>query len=107
MGELTAPEKQANLNLRRCILSHLYTWFKAYPRAAIELHQLHEECESTAKVFNWNLVYLEKKGWIELDTSAECPPYVACTTNITGTGIDLVEDTQAFAHQFGTALKKE
>lgn len=85
--------------LRRCILSHLYTWFQEYPRAAFELRQLHDACTATDKVFNWNMVYLKKKGWIELDTSAECPPYVACTAVITGSGIDLLEDPQALDSQ--------
>lgn len=99
MVPVKASDIQNANKLRRCILSHLYTWFKEYPRAAFELRQLHDTCTATDKAFNWNMVYLEKKGWIELDTSLECPPYVACTTVITGSGIDLVEDVRAFDGQ--------
>ncbi len=97
---MTAPEVQAAIRLRRCILEHLYACFQNYPRAAVELRQIENECATTPQALNWNLVYLEKKGWLELDLSTDCPPYVACTANISGAGIDLVEDAAAFNVKF-------
>ena len=88
-------EHQSTLNLRRCILEHLYARFRAYPRAPVELVHLAEVCSVSARELNWNMVYLEKKGWIKLDQSADCPPYAACSAELTGAGIDLVEDHPA------------
>lgn len=86
-------------------MEHLYAWFQEYPRAAIELHQIEDACNTTPKALNWNMVYLEKKGWLELDLSADCPPYVACSANITGAGVDLVEDGPTFNGQFDIGKK--
>lgn len=86
--------------LRRCVLSHLYEWFRQYPLASIELRQLAEVCDADAGDLNWNLAYLEKKGWISLDLSVDCPPFIACTADITAEGIDLVEDAATFQTQF-------
>jgi hypothetical protein len=49
---------------------------------------------------NWNLVYLEKKGFVSLSPSVDCLPYAACTASITGGGIDLAEDGEALSRQF-------
>jgi hypothetical protein len=86
--------------LRRCVLSYLYEWFRQYPLASIELRQLAEVCDVDAGDLNWNLSYLEKKGWINLDLSVDCPPFIACTAGITAEGIDLVEDDAVFQAQF-------
>lgn len=90
----------STIRLRRCILEQLYTCFQEYPLASIELGQLSETCQTTTRELNWNIVYLQKKGWVELDLGNACPPYVACTAALTGTGIDLVEDVQAFESRF-------
>lgn len=96
----------STVRLRRCILEHLYTSFQEYPLAAIELGQLAEACRATAPELNWNIVYLQKKGWVELDLGNDCPPYVACSAALTGAGIDLVEDVQAFEARFNLPLQK-
>ena len=49
------------------------------------------------------MVYLEKCGYVELDKSMDCPPYVSCTAIITATGIDLVETPQKFDKKFPEA----
>jgi hypothetical protein len=90
----------ATIRLRRCILEHLYARFQEYPLAAIELGQLLEACRTTARELNWNIVYLEKNGWVELDLGNDCPPYVACTAALTGAGIELVENVQTFEDRF-------
>ena len=98
-------ELKSAYRLRRCVISRLYEWFKQYPLASIELLQLSEACEADAETLNWNLAYLEKKGWIDLDLSIDCPPFIACTAGITAEGIDLIEDAAAFEAQFSLLSK--
>lgn len=81
-------------------MDHLYDWFKQYPLASIELRQLSDACDTDAEQLNWNLAYLQKKGWIELDLSIDCPPFISCTAQISAEGIDLIEDAAAFEAQF-------
>lgn len=66
----------------------------------MELSQLETSCQTTIKALNWNLVYLEKKGFVSLSPTVDCLPYAACTASITGSGIDLVENTEALSRQF-------
>jgi hypothetical protein len=99
------PENQSQLStdhfrLRRCILERLYELFKEYPYATVELKQIEEGCQSDAKALNWNLVYLEKCGFVELGKSIECPPYIASSATLTARGIDLIEDPAAFKRLF-------
>jgi hypothetical protein len=96
-----STENQSKLStdhfrLRRCILEKLYQIFKEYPYATIELKQIEEACQTEAKALNWNLVYLEKCGFVELGKSIECPPYIASSATLTAKGIDLIEDQAAF-----------
>lgn len=86
--------------LRRCILWHLYAIFKQYPYAAIELKQIEEDCSSNTAEVNWNMVYLEKCGYVELGKSVEAPPYVASTATLTAAGIDLIEEGEEFDRRF-------
>ena len=91
------------VRLRRRVIHHLYEWFKMNPLASIELRQLSETCDADAELLNWNLAYLEKKGWIELDLSIDCPPFISCSAQISADGIDLIEDATAFEAQFALA----
>jgi hypothetical protein len=77
--------------IRKTILISLYRFFTQAPYAELELSQLSEFCEAGADELNWNIVYLEKCGLVELGRSADCPPFVSCTATITAAGIDLVE----------------
>ena len=86
----------AHYKLRRCILLTLYAMFQEYPYASIELSYLQEACPCTPKDLNWNIVYLEKKGFVDLDKSSDCPPYIACTVTVNAVGIDLIEDQDKF-----------
>ncbi len=99
-SENLTQELSSSMALRRCILEHLYAWFQDYPLASIELSQLTQSCNTTAQELNWNIVYLDKKKWVTLDSSTDCPPYVACTVGLTGAGIDLVENPETFSQQF-------
>ena len=88
------------VQLRRCILRLLYDLFREYSYAAVELRQVEEDCRAGVKELNWNMVYLEKCGLVELGTAIECPPYIASTVSLTAQGIDLVEDAALFNARF-------
>ena len=91
------------LRLRRRILSLLYAFFQEFPYGSMEPRQIKEACGTTAGLLNWNLVYLEKSGYVALDRSPDCPPYVACSASITAEGVDLVEDLARFNKRFPSA----
>jgi len=81
----------SHFRLRGCILQTLYEMFKEYPYAPVEPGQIMELCRTDAKELNWNLVYLEKCGYLELGRSFESPPFIACSVALTAQGIDLIE----------------
>ena len=85
---------ESHIALRRCILKALYDFFKSYPYGLMELGTIDEMCRSRPAQLNWNIAYLEKCGYVELDRSMDCPPYISCTASITAKGIDLVEHVQ-------------
>jgi len=93
-------DKQQWFRLRRCIIELLYTHFREYPYAPLEIEMLVEHCQVDPKSLNWNIVYLEKCGFVELGKSVEMPPFVACTASITKKGIDLIEDADRFKRRF-------
>ena len=93
---------QEYISLRRAILLSLYGRFKEDPLAEVELSYLETACRTRIKTLNWNIVYLEKKGFVSLSPAVECLPYAACTASITGEGIDLVEDEKALNRLFPT-----
>ena len=88
------------IELRRCILGLLYELFREHPYAAVELRQIEEDSRVDVKALNWNLVYLEKCGLVELGTAVQCPPYIASAVSLTARGIDLVEDAALFEERF-------
>lgn len=90
--------------LRHNILKMLYTLFREYPHAQVEPREIEASCETNTKDLNWNLVYLEKCGYVELGKSSDCHPYAACSVSITAQGIDLVEDENTFLKRFPAAL---
>ena len=96
----TAEDIQKNLELRRCILETLYACFRELPYGLVELDQIAETCVVDAQALNWNIVYLEKLKFVELDRSMDCPPYISCTAVITALGIDLVENQVEFEKKF-------
>jgi hypothetical protein len=44
-----------------------------------------------------------RKGWGTLSHDSNCPPFVACTVELTGAGIDLAEDGRALDKLFPAA----
>ncbi|MBF0223935.1 MAG: hypothetical protein HQK76_00645 [Desulfobacterales bacterium] len=89
-----------HIELRRTILKCLYETFKEYPYAAVELNYLEEKCNTDVKSLNWNIVYLEKCGYVELAKSVESYSYVALSATITAIGIDLIENEFEFNKKF-------
>lgn len=98
---------KSHIKLRGCILKRLYEMFKEYPYAVIELRQIEEDCQTNSKELNWNLVYLEKCGYVELGQSIEAPPYIACSASMTAEGIDLVEDEDKFYRRFSHSKEEK
>jgi hypothetical protein len=86
--------------IRARLLELLYARFQAYPYASVEVAFLAEQSHIDAQTLNWNIVYLEKAGYVELDRLTDCPPYVSCSATITAAGIDLVEDEDAWRRRF-------
>ncbi len=103
MTETSAEaDGRAPFRLRGCILQILYSFFKEFPYGSMEARHLIESCDTNPQTLNWNLVYLEKCGYVELDKSPDCPPYVTCTATITALGIDLIEDESEFSRKFSS-----
>jgi hypothetical protein len=86
--------------LRRRIMELLYDRFREFPYAFTELEAIEEACETSSRELNWNLVYLEKCGFLELTKNTDSFPYVAAGAALTARGIDLVEDESEFEGKF-------
>ena len=93
-------DKSSLLRLRRLILQILYDSFQAHPYLQLEPDQLMASCHVDAHQLNWNLVYLEKCGYVELSKAYAQLPFVASAVTITVAGIDLLEDPAAFEQRF-------
>ena len=98
--EKDAAAESSHFKLRRCILTILYEIFKEYPYAVVEPRQLEDDCCVSTAEINWNMVYLEKCGYVELGKSVESPPYIASSISLTAGGIDLIEDDIEFNRRF-------
>jgi hypothetical protein len=81
-------------------MENLYSFFQEHPFGIKELRSIEEACQTDTKTLNWNLVYLDRCGYIELDKSQDCPPYISCTVAITPQGIDLIENRPEFDQRF-------
>lgn len=93
-------DKESWVRLRRCIIELLYKQFMEFPYAPLDMALIADHCNVEAKLMNWNIVYLEKCGYVELGKSIEAPPFVACSASITALGIDLIEDIEKFEGRF-------
>jgi len=91
---------EEQISLRRCILETLYTAFREFPYGLVELNHLVEACTVDPETLNWNIVYLEKHGYVKPDRSMDCPPFISCTVAITARGIDLIENRAEFEKKF-------
>ena len=93
-------EIEVHIRLRRLILEKLYRIFREQPYSAVELQAIADECNTDPATLNWNLVYLEKCGYLELGRSYDCAPYIAPFAALTASGIDLIEDGRGFEERF-------
>ncbi len=98
--ESTKDDIKRHKRLRKCILKYLYETFRDFPYVPIEMDRLAETCQVSPEDLNWNIVYLEKCGFVELSKSYASPPFIACSATISVEGIDLVEDESEFKRRF-------
>ena len=86
--------------LRRKILTMLYACFTEHPYRRITPKEFIEELSVTHKELDFNIVYLEEKGFLELQKPLEGNIFVGA--RITPKGIDLVEDRDKLNDLFPT-----
>jgi hypothetical protein len=79
-----------NAEIRRIILQLLYETFKDHPYGRITPKELQENLNIGLKELQFNAIYLEEKGLIELQKPLEGNLFVGA--RITPKGIDVVED---------------
>jgi hypothetical protein len=97
---LGGMDMDRHFRLRKQILSLLYEAFRQLPHASMELPSIEQACETSSQDLNWNIVYLEKCGYVELSKSTDAFPYVANSVSLTAMGIDLVENQEKFHRKF-------
>ncbi len=83
-----------NIEIRRKILEMVYEQFKEHPYYRITPKEFKERLNIDLKTLNFNIVYLEEKGYIELQKPLEGSLFVGA--RITSKGVDLVEDEYQF-----------
>ncbi|MEO0126865.1 MAG: hypothetical protein ABIL44_03835, partial [candidate division WOR-3 bacterium] len=83
-----------NIEIRRKILEMAYEKFKEHPYYRITPREFKEALNIDLKTLNFNIVYLEEKGYIELQKPLEGSLFVGA--RITSKGVDLVEDDYQF-----------
>lgn len=87
--------------LRRNILTMLYERFCEHPYHVVTPKEFVETLKIDQHELNYNIVYLEEKGLVELYKPLEGAIFVA--SRITSRGIDLVEDELEFRSRFPIA----
>ncbi|MEO0095072.1 MAG: hypothetical protein ABIL46_01805 [candidate division WOR-3 bacterium] len=83
-----------NIEIRRKILEMAYEKFKEHPYYRITPREFKEALNIDLKTLNFNIVYLEEKGYIELQKPLEGSLFVGA--RITSKGVDLIEDEYQF-----------
>ncbi len=90
-----------NIEIRRKILEMAYERFKDHPYYRITPKEFREMLNIDLRTLNFNIVYLEEKGYIELQKPLEGSLFVGA--RITSKGVDLVEDAYQFDITFPVA----
>ncbi len=80
----------SNIQIRRKILETLYERFKEHPYNRVAAKEFKEILSVNLKELHFNIIYLEEKGYVELQKPLEGSLFVGA--RITPKGIDLVED---------------
>jgi hypothetical protein len=94
-----------NQEIRRKILEMLYESFKDHPYGRITPKELQEMLKITLKELQFNAIYLEEKGLIELQKPLEGSLFVGARA--TPKGIDVVEDEYQLEVAFPAAGAKQ
>lgn len=84
-----------NQEIRRKILEILYERFKEHPYNRATPNEFKEMINIGLKDLHFNMIYLEEKGYVELQKPLEGSVFVGA--RLTAKGIDLVEDEYQMA----------
>ena len=94
-----------NIELRKKILELLYERFQEHPYNRITPKELVEITGVDLKTLHFNVVYLEEKGYLELQKPVDGTVFVSA--RITAEGIDLVEDVEHFNATLSSKRKRK
>ena len=94
-----------DIEIRSKILKMAYERFKEHPYNRITPKELENALNIGFKELNYNIIYLEEKGLIELQKPLEGNIFVG--VRITSKGIDLVEDECQFGIMFPINKKQK
>lgn len=94
-----------NIEIRRKILEMVFECFKEHPYHRITPKEFKEELNIGLKELNYNVIYLEEKGLLELQKPLEGSLFVGA--RITSKGIDLLEDEYKFDIMFPVNNKEK
>ena len=83
-----------NIEVRRKILEMTYERFKEHPYYRITPKEFKETLNIDIRELHYNIIYLEEKGYLELQKPLEGSLFVGA--RITTRGMDLVEDEYQF-----------
>ncbi len=92
------------IEIRRRILEMLYEKFTEHPYYRITPKEFKNELKINLRELNYNVIYLEEKGLIELQKPLEGSLFVGA--RITTKGVDLVEDEYKFNMMFPLNSKR-
>ena len=87
--------------IRRKVLQMLYDECREHPYSRITPKEFQEGLHISIKELNFNMIYLESKGYVELQKLLEGSVFVGA--RITAQGIDLIEDEYEFDTVFPPA----
>lgn len=97
-GDMVKINMMTNPEIRRKILEMAYAQFQENPYYRITPGEFKEKLNVHIKELHFNIVYLEEKGFLELQKPVEGSLFVSA--RITARGIDLVEDEYQLAVLF-------
>jgi hypothetical protein len=87
-----------NPEIRRMILEYAYRHYQENPYYRIIASEFKDHLNVNIKELHFNIVYLEEKGYLELQKPIEGSLFISA--RITARGIDLVEDEYQMEIQF-------
>jgi hypothetical protein len=87
-----------NVEIRRKILEMTYELFKEHPYYRLTPKDFREKLDIGTKDLHFNIIYLEEKGYLELQKPLEGSIFVGA--RITTKGVDLIEDPFQFDMAF-------